>query len=399
MPQVLPLTDMKIKALVPREKSFKAFDGHGLYLEVYPTGSKIWRIRYSYQGKERRISLGAYPGVGLKDARIKASEVKAMLRDGLNPAGPAKSNLAEGPTFAEVVEDWAGRFLVETQASPKTIIKKRIFLDKHILPKIGHLPIKDIEPPVILNEVMRPVEARGNLETTHRIKSICSQVFRFAVATGWAKRDPTQDLKGAVPPPKVKHRSTIIDPERIALLLRDIDNYSGHAITRYALALLPLVFLRPGELRHGEWSEIDWDNKVWRIPEHRMKMRVTHIVPLSRQALDILTRLKTLTGRQKFLFPGQRGNDRPMSDMAINAALRYLGYSGDDITGHGFRSMASTILNEQGYNRDWIERQLAHSERDGIRAAYNYAESLPERRKMMQDWADYLYGLMNLEAQ
>ena len=271
--------------------------------------------------------------------------------------------------------------------------KKRLFLDKHILPFIGNLPIREIDPPVILNKLMRPVEARGHLETVHRIKMICGQIFRFGVATGAAARDPTQDLKSAVPPPKVTHRASIIEPSRIARLLNDIHNYNGHAVTCHALKLLPLIFVRPGELRHAEWSEIDWKEGQWRIPPEKMKMRITHIVPLARQSLEILESLKRYTGNHKFLFPGQRGDDRPMSDAAINAALRYLGYSGEEITGHGFRSMASTILNEKGYNRDWIERQLAHTEKDNVRAAYNYAEYLPERRRMMQEWADYLDSL------
>ena len=392
MPPVLPLSDARIKSLGPKEKPYKVFDGQGLYLEVYPNGSKLWRIKYKYEGKDRRVSLGAYPEISLKDARIELAKVRLMLREGGNPTAPPRPpEESKGITFGQVAEDWAGRFLAQT--APATVKKKKMFLDKHIIPVLGNVPIKDIGPQLVLNKLMRPIEARGHLETAHRVKMLCGQIFRFAVAIGEADRDPTQDLKGAVPPPRVTHRATIIEPSKIARLMNDIYNYNGHAVVCHALKLLPLFFVRPGELRHAEWAEIDWTEKQWRIPAEKMKMRVPHIVPFSRQALEILEDLKPYTSRHKFVFPGQRGNDRPMSDAAINAALRYLGYSGDDITGHGFRSMASTILNEKGYNRDWIERQLAHTEHDAVRAVYNYAEYLPERRKMMQDWADYLDSL------
>ncbi len=391
-----PLTDAKVRSLVPRERSYKVFDGHGLYLEVYPHGSKLWRIKYRFDGKDRRLSLGPYPEVGLKDARAEASKVRLKLRDGVDPATPkAGSTLQTSePTFRDVAEDWAGRFLA--QSEPATVKKKRLFLDKHILPTIGEMSIRKIDPPTILNLLMRPLEDRGQLETAHRLKFLCGQIFRYAIATGQADRDPTQDLRGAVPPPMVTHRATMVDPKKIGPLLRDLYNYDGHVVVQHALMLLPLVFVRPGELRHAEWGEIDWADRLWRIPAGKMKkvkFGLPHLVPLARQSIEILENLKRYTGGRKYLFPGQRGNDRPMSDMAVNAALRYLGYTGNEITGHGFRAMASTILNEKGYNRDWIERQLAHVERDNVRAAYNYAEYLPERRRMMQDWADYLESL------
>ena len=296
-----------------------------------------------------------------------------------------------------MAKDWEGQFLDELETA--IIKKKKIQLNGHVYPILGDLPITDITPVDILERLLRPIQAKGMLETAHRVKLLCSQIFRFAVAIGKIDRDPTHDLRGAMPSPKVKHRSTILDPAQISRLLNDLHTYNGHIVVQHALKLQPLVFVRPGELRHAEWAEIDWEEAQWRIPAHKMKMKAPHIVPLASQALCIIESLHEVTGNHKYLFPGQRGIDRPMSDAAVNAALRYLGYSGDVITGHGFRAMASTILNEKGYNRDWIERQLAHSERDGIRAAYNYAEYLPERRKMMQDWADYLYSLMNLEAQ
>jgi len=227
LPPSLPLTDAKIKSLQPREKAYKVFDGRGLYIEVYPHGSKIWRFKYSFDGKDKRISFGAYPEVSLNEARDRQAKARLMLREGLNPSAPPPvvSSESKGPTFEEITEDWAGRFLVQSQTAPATIKKKRLFLDKHILPVIGRMPIREIDPPTILNKLMRPVEARGHLETAHRIKMICGQIFRFAVATGAADRDPTQDLKGAVPPPRVKHRSTIIDPDKIGRLLKDIYAY------------------------------------------------------------------------------------------------------------------------------------------------------------------------------
>lgn len=237
---------------------------------------------------------------------------------------------------------------------------------------------------------MRRIESRGVLETAHRVLQQCGQVFRYAVATGRAERDPSTDLKGALPPVKVKHHASIVEPKLIGELLRAISRYSGSFITASALRFAPLVFARPGELRRAEWTEFDLDKAEWRIPASKMKMASTHIVPLSKQAMAIVEALKPVTGSGKYLFPSIRTATRPMSENTINAALRRLGYSGDEMTGHGFRSMASTLLNEQGWNRDAIERQLAHSERDGVRAAYNYAEYLPERREMMQAWADYL---------
>jgi len=237
---------------------------------------------------------------------------------------------------------------------------------------------------------MRKIVARGAIETAHRAKQNCGRVFRYAIATGRADRDPTIDLQGALPPPQISHHASITDPKEIGALLRAIDGYSGSGVTRYALQLAPLVFVRPGELRAAEWKEINLPSNEWRIPSARMKMRAEHIVPLSTSSNEILSELKELTGSGRYLFPGVRSKSRYMSENTLNAALRRLGYGSDEMTAHGFRSMASTLLNEHGWNRDAIERQLAHSERDSIRAAYNYAEHLPVRRKMMQEWADYL---------
>jgi integrase len=261
-----------------------------------------------------------------------------------------------------------------------------------VFPWLGARPIGEITGPELLT-ALRRVENRGVVETAHRVMQNCSQVFRYAVATGRAQRDPTFDLRGALPPVRSNHFASITEPKAIGGLLRAIDVYKGSFITQCALRLAPLVFVRPGELRRAEWAEFDLDASEWRIPASKMKMRVMHIVPLSAQAVSILRDLRPLTGTVKYVFPGTRGKDRPMSENTVLAALRRMGYGTDDMTGHGFRSMASTILNEQGWNRDAIERQLAHAERDNVRAAYNYAEHMPERRKMMQQWADYLDGL------
>ena len=265
-------------------------------------------------------------------------------------------------------------------------------LERNIFPNLGGRPIADITSRELLG-VLRKVESRGAIETAHRTKQNCSQVFRYAVATGRAERDPTIELRGALTPSRERHHPSITDPKGIGGLLRAIDGYDGSLVTKCALRLAPLTFVRPGELRRAEWAEFNLDKAEWRIPPERMKMRELHIVPLSAQAVDAVKELQPLTGRGKYVFPGARTNGRPMSENTVNTALRRLGYSKDQMTGHGFRSMASTHLNEHGWHRDAIERQLAHAERDGVRAAYNFAEHLPERRRMMQAWADYLDAL------
>ena len=258
MPLNSPLTEAKLKNLTPKDKSYKVFDGKGLYIEVYPNGSKLWRVKYIFETKERRISLGAYPEISLKAARDKHLQIRSTLREGQNPVCPGVAPLPQGATFRQVADDWAARFLVPPQKAPATIKKARLFLDKHVLPALGDALIKDIDPPTILTKLLRPIESRGQLETAHRTKSLCSRIFRFAIATGQADRDPTQDLRGAVPPPVVKHRASFTEPGLISGLLKNIHNYSGHVVTCHALKLLPYVFVRPGELRHAEWSEIDW---------------------------------------------------------------------------------------------------------------------------------------------
>ena len=388
------LTDIKIKSLKAQAKPYKVFDGQGLYLEVTPAGGKKWRLRYLFEGKDKRITLGNYPVVGLKEAREKAFEQRKVLDQGKDPLGERQREAqerAQAKTFLEAGSAWEASFL--DHLAPNTKKKKKGLLANYVYPLIGKIPLIDLTPFFLLNKVIKPLETEKKLETAHRVKMLCSQIFRFAVANGWAERDITYELRGAIPQPKVQHRATIIDPPKIGHLLVDIYDYHGQTSVAYALRLLPLLFVRPGELRHAEWTEINFEEAIWRIPGEKMKMGTPHIVPLARQALEIIRELKEVNEESRYLFPGQRSNQRPISDVAMIAALRYLGYTKEQISPHGFRAMASTLLNEQGYNRDWIERQLAHSERDGVRAAYNYAEYLPERRKMMQDWADYLEGL------
>ena len=384
------LTDAIIRNTKSKDKPFKLTDGGGLYLLVNSTGSRLWRLKYRVGGLEKKLALGAYPEVSLREAREKAVEARKMIREGIDPSQAKKAQKASASgadTFETIAREWFEKFSPTwTPSHGERIIRR---LERDIFPWLGKKPIKDIQAPDLLS-VLRRIEERGAVETAHRASQNCGQVFRYAVATGRAERDPSGDLRGAIPPTKAKHHASITDPKEIGGLLRAIDAYEGGLIVRCALRLAPLVFTRPGELRRAEWKEIDWDKAEWSIPGEKMKMREKHVVPLSRQAIEILHELQPLTGEGRFLFPSPRSWDRPMSENAVLAALRRMGYSGDQMTGHGFRSMASTLLNEQGWNRDAIERQLAHAERDEIRAAYNYAQHMPERRKMMQAWADYL---------
>jgi integrase len=359
-----------------------------MYLEVTPAGGKYWRMKYRFGGKEKRIAFGVYPDVSLAQARERCGQARKLLANGVDP-GVVKqvSKAATENSFEAVAREWHIKFSPGWVTNHADKIIRR--LEREVFPWLGSRPIGDVTAPELL-AVLRRIETRGALDTAHRVHQNCGKVFRYAVATGRAQRDPSGDLRGAIPPAQEHHHPTITEPKRVGELLRAIAGYSGSYITRGALQLAPLVFVRPGELRKAEWSEFDLDKAEWRIPAHKMKMKAVHIVPLSTQAVLILRELHALTGTGRYVFTGARGDDRHMSENTVNAGLRRLGYAVGDMTGHGFRSMASTLLNEQGWNRDAIERQLAHAERDDIRAAYNYAEHLQERRKMMQAWADYL---------
>lgn len=397
----MALSDTKIRSLkagikpdgTVTSKSYKVTDEKGLYIEVKPTGSKLWRFKYRFGGKEKLLSVGIYPDVSLKQARERRDDLRKKVADGIDPSDIRKAEQiakAGKESFEYVALEWHSKHKINWSESHSSRTLTR--LQNDVFPWLGKKNIGEIKPPELL-DVLRRVENRGALETAHRIYQVCGKIFRYAVSTGRAERDPTYDLKDALPPSKPKHHASIVDPKLIGDLLRAMNDYKGSFVTSCALRLAPLVFVRPGELRHAEWDEINLDQSEWRIPASKMKMRSPHIVPLSKQAISILRELEPLTGTGKYLFPSLRTNTRPMSENTINAALRRIGYPKEVMTGHGFRSMASTLLNEMGWNRDAIERQLAHSERDGVRAAYNYAEYLPERRKMMQSWADYLYEL------
>ncbi|KHK02354.1 tyrosine-type recombinase/integrase [Desulfovibrio sp. TomC] len=388
------LTDTAVRNAKPGAKAVKLFDGGGLYLEVAPSGGKWWRLKYRHGGKEKRISLGVYPAVGLKDARTRRDEARKLIANGVDPSKARQEEKAEAAaealTFEHVAREWYERFKPKWSASHSLDVIQR--LEKNVFASLGPRPIRDITAPELLAAV-RLIEGRGAVESARRILQMCGQIFRYAIATGQADRDIAADLRGSLPPAREKHHASLTDPKAVAQLLRAIDGYEGSMVARCALRLAPLVFVRPGELRHAEWSEIDLDKAEWRIPAAKMKMKEQHIVPLSRQAVAILLELHPLTGAGKYVFPSVRTSARPMSENTVLAALRRMGYTKDEMTGHGFRSMASTLLNEMGWNRDAIERQLAHAERNAVRAAYNFAEHLPERRKMMQAWADYLEKL------
>lgn len=397
----MPLTDVGIRSAKPQAKTFKLFDGGGLYLEVSPGGGKWWRWKYRFGGKEKRLSFGVYPDVGLKAARQKRDMARQQLAAGIDPGQARKAErLAQAgvESFEAIAREWHAKFSPGWVASHGDRILRR--LESDIFPWLGPRPIAEIRAPELL-AALRRIESRGAQETAHRAMQNCGQVFRYAVATGRAERDPTGDLRGALPPPKEKHHASILEPKRIGELLRAIDSYEGFFATKCALRLAPLVFVRPGELRKAQWTEIDFEKAEWRIPAERMKMREQHIVPLSRQAVEILRDLEPLTSRgipakpdaPRYIFPGGRTRERPMSENAVLAALRRMGYAKEEMTGHGFRSMASTLLHEQGWNHQVIERQLAHAERNAVSAAYNFAEHLAERRKMMQAWADHLDAL------
>lgn len=402
----MPLSDTAVRNARPAEKPQKLSDERGLYLLVTPAGGKLWRFKYRFAGREKLLAFGAYPEVPLKLARERRDEARAKLARGVDPGAErsaARHTASGAGGFEAVAREWHKKQAARSEAeggwtpSHATTVMRR--LERDVFPWLGAKPVADVTAPDILACLAR-VEARGAIETAHRIKQICGQVMRFAAATGRAPRDPTPELRGALAPVPDRHFATILEPAAIGALLRALDAYVGHHTTRCALRLAPLVFVRPGELRHAEWAEFNLDAAEWRIPAAKMKMRLPHIVPLSRQALAILRDVEPLTGRGRYVFPSVRGDDRPMSNGTVLAALQRLGYSGEQMTGHGFRHMASTLLNEmkdqRGWSGDAIERQLAHVERNSVRGTYNYAEYLPQRREIMQAWADHLDRLRSL---
>lgn len=394
--RIVPLSELQVSRAKAKEKEGKLFDGGGLFLLVTPAGGKLWRLKYRFDGKERKLSLGSYPEVSLSAAREKRLEARKLLAAGVDPGAVRKSQQgatagAECGSFEVVAREWHARFRGVWSPSHGVTVLRRLELD--VFPVVGARPVGEVVAPELL-AVLRRIESRGALETAHRVRTVCSQVFRYAVATGRAERDPTADLRGALPAYKKSHLAAVTDPKEAGSLLRAIDGYQGSMVVRCALQLAALVFVRPGELRLAIWSEIDLDAGEWTIPAERMKMKVAHLVPLSRQAVAILRELQPLTGRGRFVFPCHRSTTRAMSNNAVNAALRRMGFDKETMTGHGFRAMARTILDEVlDFRPDIIEHQLAHAVRDPNGRAYNRTSHLAKRREMMQIWADYLDGL------
>lgn len=389
----MPLTDTAIRNAKPADKPAKLADARGLFLLIHPNGGKWWRFSYRFDSKQKTLSMGTYPDVSLAKARTRRDEARTLLADGIDPGAnrkAAKASKTHGAmnSFEVVAREWFAKFSPGWAVSHSSKIMRRLEMD--VFPWLGGLPIAAITAPQLL-EVVRRIEGRGALETARRALFNCGQAFRYAVATGRAERDPTADLRGSMPKATKTHHAAIIEPKAIGELLRTLAGYQGSYVTCCALRLAPLLFVRPGELRKAEWAEMNLEAAEWRLPASRMKMKQGHIVPLSSQAVAILTELHLLTGRGKYVFPGARTRDRMMSENTVNAALRRLGYAKDEMSGHGFRAMARTILDEVlGVRPDFIEHQLAHAVRDPNGRAYNRTAHLAERRKMMQQWADYL---------
>lgn len=392
----MPLSDTAIRAAKPKEKTYLMTDGEGMYLEITPAGGKWWRFKYRFDGKQKRLSLGTYPDTGLKEAREKRQEVRRLLATGVDPSENRKAKKAAGSgdtanSFEVIAREWFGRQAPTWVPSHSEKIISR--LERDLFPWLGKQDIGTITAPELL-AALRRIEDRGSVETAHRALQNCGQIFRYAIATGRADRDPCPALRGALTPVKQTHYPAVTDPKKIGALLRAMDSYEGTLVTKCALRLAPLVFVRPGELRAAEWSEIDLEKAEWIIPASRMKMGVAHLVPLSTQAVAILEEVQALTGDGRFVFPSARTKDRPMSDNAVLAALRRMGFPKEEMTGHGFRAMARTVLDEVLHFRpDYIEHQLAHSVRDPNGRAYNRTAHIVERRQMMQGWANYLDGL------
>ena len=387
----MPLTDTAIRAAKPSEKQQKLFDGSGLYLLLFPSGSKVWRFKYHFQGREKLISLGAYPAVTLKDARDKAADARKVLGSGKDPSVERRqSKLKHKNTFETIAREWHAKQAPgwSTRYAANVLLR----LENNVFPHIGSQPVGAIMATELLSMLQR-IESRGAVSMARLIRGLCSCIFRYAVITGRAERDPAADIRGAITARPTKNRAAITDPEKAGALMLAIDTYTGAFAVRHALAFMALTFCRPVEILHAEWAEFDLSDRLWRIPEEKMKMSRDHLVPLSRQAIAVLETLRPYSGKGRYVFPALRGDAEVMRSQTLVAALRRMGFDRSETSAHGFRAMASTLLNEQGYPPDVIERQLAHAPSNQVRAAYNRAEYLPERRKMMDEWANYLDAL------
>lgn len=389
----MALTDVAIRALKPADKVQKISDGEGLQLWVMPVGSKLWRYAYRYNGEQKTLALGAYPEITLAEARKKRDEARALLVSGIDPGQQRKLDkitkaISDAATFGAVAEEYLTK--KEREGLAASTLKRLRSQLRYVNADLGKRPIADITAPEVLAPLQK-IDAKGTHETATRTKELCGAIFRFGMATGRRTDDPTQALHGALTNHRVKHRAAILEPVAFGALLRAIEDSDVQPTTKAALKLLALVFPRPGELRNAEWSEFDFEKAVWVIPAGRMKMRREHQIPLSHQALEILKELRVITGNGKLLFPGNRSVQRPISENTLNAALRRMGYDKDEVTAHGFRGTASTLLNESGkFSPDAIERSLAHQENDEIRRAYNRGAYWNERVTMAQWWADHL---------
>lgn len=388
----MALTDLQIRKVCPTDKVTQYTDERGLYLEVHPNGSKLWRYKYRYLGKQKRLALGRYPDIGLAEARRRRDDARRQLDAGADPLAERKRDkltavFKAANTFGEIAKEYIDKQAAQGQADTTT--QKANWLLEQLAP-IASFPAADIKPIDVLAALKR-IEAKGKYETARRCRSFAGRVFRYAVATGRGESDPSAILRGALIVPKVKHHAAILDPEQMGELLRAIDAYSGHAITRLAMQVSPHVMARPGELRMAQWSEFDLDNAVWKIPAERMKMRRPHQVPLSRQVLAYLQELFALTGPDGFVFPAFHTWKRPLSENTVNQAFRRMGYAAGEVTAHGLRTTASTLLNESGkWSPDAIERSLAHADANSIRGTYNRGRYWDERVAMHQWWSDYL---------
>lgn len=389
----MAITDLALRKAKPQDKPYTLRDADGLYVVVTPAGGKLWRYDYRFDGKYKTLSYGKYPFITVAQARSLHLEARQSLAIGIDPGAKKQAakiarKIAPETTFEAIARSWFEKYMAGKSESHRERTLNR--LESDIFPWLGKKAIDEITIPELL-ACLRRIEARGAIETAHRVRWSCSKVFRFAIASGLASSDPADLIKEALSRPQPEAFPTITDPAKIGALMRALDDLEASPIVRCAARLAPLVFVRPGELRQAEWSEFDLTKAEWRIPSEKMKSRIQHIVPLSKQALALLLELQPLTGGGKYVFPGERTRTRPMSENTVNAALRRLGYAKEEFTGHSFRKIASTLLNEsQLWHRDAIERQLAHGERDEVRAAYNHAEHLLERKKMMQWWADHL---------
>jgi len=390
----MALTENRLRALKPKDKSYKVADHRGLYIEVTPSGGKLWRFRYRIGNVEKKLAIGPYPEINLKQARNTADAARHSVAEGGDPAfekrkKKIRDEFLSAQTFEAVAQEYIEQMMVKNGLAQATLVKANYFLEQ-LTPAIGNRPIHEIEPFEVLAPLKR-LEATGKHETAKKCRSFAGRVFRYGVATTRCKSDPTAMLKGALVTPRAQHYAAILEPKELGGLLRAIDDYTGYLVTKYALQIAPHVFVRPGELRHAEWREIDLEDGVWKIPAGKMKARRPHAVPLSKQVVGYLTDLATMLGTEGYVFPSARSGKRPMSENTLNAAFRRMGYSKEELTAHGLRATASTFLNESGlWNPDAIERALAHGDSNVVRGIYHRGKHWDERVRMAQWWSDYL---------